>query len=122
MEQDIILLFGGESNERLVSVASAQYMAQALGAAKLWFWQKDGRIFDINYQDLIEHKNPFIERFTPNNNPIFDNIETAIASPICSNHVFVLALHGGAGEDGRLQTLLEKNHRPFTGSNAKTSK
>jgi D-alanine-D-alanine ligase len=30
--------------------------------------------------------------------------------------VVLIALHGGAGEDGTLQTLLELAHRPYTGS------
>lgn len=122
MDRNIILLFGGNSNERLVSVASAQSMAQAIGSAKLWFWHNDGPIFDIDYDTLIAHKDPFINEFKPTNSPIFNNITDAISSRSCDNHTFLLALHGGSGENGDLQEILEKWKRPYTGSNARASK
>jgi D-alanine-D-alanine ligase-like ATP-grasp enzyme len=52
MSRNIILLFGGESDERLVSVASAQAMAVALGSALLWFWDKKGSIIKLNLKSL----------------------------------------------------------------------
>ena len=38
------ILFGGTSRERLVSVASAQALTQALPDADLWFWDLDGTV------------------------------------------------------------------------------
>jgi D-alanine-D-alanine ligase len=121
MNRNIILLFGGDSDERLVSIASAQAMAQALGSATLWFWHKDGPIFDVSYHQLIDHKNPFINEFNPNKNLIFKNINNAIISKSGDEYIFVLGLHGGSGENGYVQGLLEQAKIPFTGSCAKAS-
>ncbi|HXW53856.1 MAG TPA: ATP-grasp domain-containing protein [Myxococcota bacterium] len=123
MDHNIILLFGGDSDERLVSVASAQAMAQAIGCGKLWFWHKDGPIFDIDYNDLIAHEEPFTSEFIPKTNrQIFANISQAISSKLSDNHVFLLGVHGGSGENGELQQTLEEAKRPFSGSNAKASR
>src|SRR5579871_612506 len=123
MKQNIILLFGGESDERLVSVASATAMAQAIGCGKLWFWHKDGPIFDITYDDLSSHNDPFTSEFIPGtNSELFPNILSAISSKMSDGQVFLLAVHGGSGENGDLQAMLEEAKRPFTGSNAKASR
>lgn len=122
MEQNIILLFGGESNERLVSVASAQAMAQALGEPKLWFWGKDNAVYQITQEDLLKHEQPFTKEFFPRTRPDFLSIAEAIASKNCLNHTFVLGLHGGKGEDGTVQALLEAQGRSYTGSDASSSK
>jgi D-alanine-D-alanine ligase len=121
MNPNIILLFGGDSDERLVSVASAQTIAQNLPCAKLWFWHKNGPIFELDYQQLINHTHPFTTELQPKNQPIFDTISQAIASPISNNHVFFLAVHGGSQENGDLQKILEYHQRPFTGSDAQSS-
>lgn len=122
MDRNIILLFGGESDERLVSVSSAQSMAQAIGSAKLWFWHKNGEIFDVEYDKLINHKDPFTNEFIPKTKPIFNNITNAISSKASDQHIFLLALHGGAGENGEVQELFERFNRPYTGSNANASR
>lgn len=122
MDRNIILLFGGESDERLVSVASAQALAHALDKVTLWFWDKSGNVFDIKYDELVNHKNSFIAEFVPNNNALFNNITEAIASKLSENHVFLLGVHGGFGENGSLQALLEKYQRAYTGSNAHASR
>lgn len=121
MEKNIILLFGGDSDERLVSVASAQAMAQAIAPKLLWFWHHEGPVYQVEYQELVAHNNPFTVEFIPKNKPIFNDIETAVASPACSGYVFLLGLHGGRGENGYVQGLLEQYHRPFTGSGSKAS-
>jgi D-alanine-D-alanine ligase len=121
MNRKLILLFGGDSDERLVSVASAQSMAQALGSAKLWFWHKNGPIYDVDYDTLLMHQNPFVNEFLPKGDPLFNHIDDAISAKAYDRHTFVLGLHGGAGENGVLQALLEKYRRPFTGSHAKAS-
>lgn len=121
MEQNIILLFGGDSDERLVSVASAQAMAEAIGPKKLWFWHKNGSVYQVSYDELQSHKKPFTDEFIPHHEPIFIDIESAIKSPESQGAVFLLGLHGGRGENGYVQELLERYHRPFTGSCSKAS-
>lgn len=122
MDQNIILLFGGESNERLVSVASAQAMAQALKDPKLWFWGKDKAVYQVTFDDLLKHEDPFTKDFVPTGSALFGSIAEAIASTHSAHHTFVLGVHGGAGEDGTIQSLLELHHRSYTGSSASSSK
>lgn len=121
MDRNIIILFGGTSNERFVSTASAQYMLAAINSSIIWFWGLNNKIYNIKEEDLLSHKDPFIKEFKPIDNPIFESIEEAISSPKALNKIFLLAVHGGFGEDGGLQDLLIKNKRFFTGSDAKAS-
>lgn len=122
MAENIILLFGGDSAERLVSVASAQTMAQTIDPAKLWFWHVDGRVFETTYNELIDHPEPFTNEFKPRGTPLFHSIAQAIASPSCDDHIFLLAVHGGSGENGVVQELFENHGRPFSGSSAHASR
>lgn len=122
MNQTIVLLFGGESNERLVSCASAQAMAEALAPQHIWFWHKDGAIFQVSYDELSAHEEPFTNEFKPLSSPIFASIKDAITSDVAQDRTFVLAVHGGSGENGTLQALFEEAHIAYTGSDATTSK
>jgi D-alanine-D-alanine ligase len=122
MYQNIILLFGGDSDERLVSVASAQSMALAIKPLKIWFWHPLGQVYEISYEALLSHKDPFIKDFQPKNRSTFNDIVEAISSPKCEGHIFLLALHGGSQENGDLQEKLEKYQRHYTGSSAKASR
>jgi D-alanine-D-alanine ligase len=115
---ETILLFGGDSDERLVSVASAQAMAESLGNISLWFWHEQG-IFKLTLQELLNHKDPFNQELKPKSAPIFKNISQAISSS--SNSTFILGLHGGSGENGELQALLEKAGCFYTGSDSHSS-
>lgn len=121
MTKNIILLFGGTSDERLVSTASAQAMSLAVNPSYIWFWDESGLIYDVSLAVLQQHQDPFIVSFKPQNKPIFNDIASAIASSLSKDHVFLLALHGGDGENGYIQNILEKYHRPYTGSNAQAS-
>lgn len=111
-----ILLFGGRSDERHVSVASAQAVAIALDRPLCWFWTPNGAIHDIRIGDLTEHQRPFEIDFVPARPAIFPDIEQALDTMPVEDPVFFLALHGGEGEDGTLQRLLEARRIPFTGS------
>lgn len=121
MEQNIILLFGGDSDERLVSVASAQAMAEAITPKKLWFWHRNGPVYQVTNEELQGHKNPFTNEFIPHGEPVFVDIESSIKSPESHGFVFLLGLHGGRGENGYVQEILERHHRPFTGSGSRAS-
>ena len=55
----ITILFGGTNKERLVSVASAQALHQALPDADLWFWDVDDSVHDVRSQTLLGHSRPF---------------------------------------------------------------
>lgn len=122
MDRTVILLFGGQSNERLVSLASAQNMAIAISPTFLWFWSADKSIYELDISELLHHKNPFTEELIPTKKPKYSSINEAITAAKALNGLFVLGLHGGMGEDGRLQKLLEEAHLPYTGSDAETSR
>ncbi len=121
MPNDFVILFGGSCSERRVSVASAQHLTALLPDASCWFWAVDGRVFDITPAQLTAHQKPFEADFVPDGKPAYASLEAALddATPA---QTFMLALHGGAGEDGTVQALLEERRLYFTGSGATASR
>src|SRR5436189_3747620 len=116
-----IVLFGGPSDERHVSVASAQNVVRALGNPLAWFWAPDGPVHDVSVDDLLSHQRPFEIDFQPRRPAIWPNIEQALDTLPVEDPVFVLALHGGAGEDGTVQRMMESRGVAFTGSGSESS-
>jgi D-alanine-D-alanine ligase len=119
--QTIIVLFGGPSDERHVSVASAQNVVRTLGRPLAWFWAPDGRVYDVAPADLLAHQRPFEVDFLPARPAIFPSLEQALDTLPVEDPVFFLALHGTMGEDGTVQRMLESRGIPFTGSGAEAS-
>jgi D-alanine-D-alanine ligase len=117
----IIVLFGGPSDERHVSVASAQNIVRTLGSPLAWFWSPEGAVHDVAPADLLAHQRPFELDYVPSRPAIFPDLEMALDTLPVDDPVFLLALHGGAGEDGTLQRMLEQRGIPFTGSDSVTS-
>jgi D-alanine-D-alanine ligase len=117
----VIVLFGGRSDERHVSVASAQNIVRALDAPLAWFWAPNGAVHDVHRDDLLGHKNPFTDDFEPTRPAIWPDLEQALDTLPVEDPVFLLALHGGEGEDGGVQRLLEARGIPFTGSGSAAS-
>ena len=116
-----IVLFGGSSNERHVSVASAQSIARALGNPLCWFWAPYGAVYDVSVGELTSHQRPFEIDFDPKRPAIFPDLEQALDTLPVEDPVFVLALHGGTGEDGTVQRMREKRGIAFTGSGSRAS-
>ena len=117
-----IVLFGGPSDERHVSVASAQSIVRALGAPPLaWFWAPDGPVHDVALDDLLGHQRPFEIDFQPKRPAVWPNLEQALDTLPVDDPVFLLALHGGAGEDGTVQKMMEDRGIAFTGSGSVAS-
>jgi D-alanine-D-alanine ligase len=118
---DTIILFGGSSSERRVSVASAQHLSSIITEAALWFWAQNGSVFQVTSEELMAHQNPYDNDFVPRRlNNLAENVETALEK--AGGAVLYLCLHGGDGENGWLQTRLEARRIPFTGSGATASK
>lgn len=117
--KNVILLFGGESEERMVSVASAQNLASQYDFSKLIFQNRNGSLFNVSKQELLNHKNVFTDEFEPKVSVFAKNLEEAI--PSFGKYVLFLGLHGSEGENGQVQLLLEKNKIFFTGSGSKAS-
>ena len=116
-----IVLFGGPSDERHVSVASAQNIVRTLGNPLAWFWAPDGPVHDVAIDDLLSHQRPFEIDFHPRRPAIWPNIEQALDTLPVEDPVFLLALHGGPGEDGTLQKMMEARAVAFTGSGSAAS-
>lgn len=117
--EKLILLFGGTSRERLVSVASAQNVAALLPQAALYFIDHEERVFAVTHQELAGHLRPFESQFVPSGNACAASLADALS--LFQGAVVVLALHGGTGENGVIQELFERNGIPFTGSDAAAS-
>src|SRR5215471_18086176 len=92
----ITILFGGSNRERLVSVASAQALHQALPEADLWWWDVEDRVHVVQSKQLLEQAK-------------------------AEDRVLVLGLHGGSAENGELQVMCEARGVPFTGSGSASS-
>lgn len=122
-KHETILLFGGTSEERRVSVATAQNVSQTLNSESttLWFMNDVGFVFDVSQDLLLAHSNAFIQDFIPNSQAIGKNFEEAVASLKSPFPVFFFGLHGGEGENGKMQTILERRKISFTGSGSVAS-
>jgi len=109
------LLFGGESPEHEVSIASARSIAthldpgrfevRPMGIARNGVWVLNGDpLARLTAGELPERSEcPFL--------PLERGAE---AAPLPD--VFFNAIHGAGGEDGQIQGYLEPLHRPYTGA------
>ncbi len=119
-------MFGGNSDERFVSVASAQNLARTMADnsktpfTELWFVAPNTSVTLVTLEELSRHENPFKTAFEPAQRPAARTIEEAIANLKSDVTVFI-GFHGTFGEDGKVQAMLEKNKIPFTGSGSKSS-
>lgn len=126
---NIVVLAGGLSMERDVSLASGSLIANALRDAgehavlvDLYYGiEKEKMNFDGvsgRYEYKIPELAPDLDALISGNggreNPVGENV-----IEFCKMaDVAFLALHGGVGENGKLQALLEMNGVRFTGSSS----
>ncbi|WP_426614153.1 D-alanine--D-alanine ligase family protein [Bradyrhizobium sp. McL0616] len=115
----ITILFGGSNRERLVSVASAQALHQALPEADLWFWDIQDRVHVMPSKQLVEHARPFEDELKPATSGV--PLAQALDQAKAEDRVLVLSLHGGCAENGELQLMCEARGVPFTGSGSASS-
>jgi D-alanine-D-alanine ligase len=118
----IAVLFGGTSEERDVSIASAAQVIPALrglGHDVIAIDTATGRLAaDAEKKMLTSGVGP-----EPPSNAALANMRASAlaltnnASDIRDVDVVFLALHGGAGEDGRIQAVLDLAGLAYTGSN-----
>ncbi len=118
---DVIILFGGTSSERRVSVASAQHISSQLGGARCWFESANGPVFAVSEAELAAFERPFENDFKPPGAPAFESISAALDAGARDRPVFLLGYHGTFGEDGQVQKLLEARAASFTGSGSLAS-
>ncbi len=118
---DVVILFGGASSERLVSVASAQNVSAHLPLAACWFLAPTGEVTVVTAVELAAHGRPFEVPFAPAAGPTWPSLEAALDAPGTKGLVFFLALHGGEGENGVTQRLFEERRLAFTGTGSRAS-
>lgn len=116
----LTILFGGNSRERLVSVASAQAVCETLTDADLWFWDANDRVFEASKAALQAHERPFEVPFKADG-ALIGRLDAAMDRAQAEDRVLVLALHGGSPENGEFQVLCEMRGVPFTGSGSASS-
>ncbi|MDE2450019.1 MAG: D-alanine--D-alanine ligase [Gammaproteobacteria bacterium] len=118
----IVVLFGGTSEERDVSIASAAQVIPALrglGHEVVAVDTATGRLSGPAEQRLLTSG---VGPQPPSGSALAGMRQgapalTAEAADMRDVDVVFLALHGGAGEDGRIQAVLDLAGLPYTGSN-----
>lgn len=118
----IAVLFGGTSEERDVSIASAAQVVPALrsrGHEVIVIDTASGRLPAAAERQLLGGQ---VAAAPPSQRAIAEVRSHAItlspqAFDVRDVDVVFLALHGGAGEDGRLQAMLDLAGLTYTGSN-----
>ena len=118
----IAVLFGGTSQERDVSIASAAQIIPALrglGHDVISVDTVTGRLTGEAEKKLLTSG---VGPEPPSTTALANMRESALtltsnASDIRDVDVVFLALHGGAGEDGRVQAVLDLAGMAYTGSN-----
>lgn len=118
---NVVILFGGSSSERLVSVASAQNVSRALPQAAPWFLSRGGAVHLVGRDELAAHQRAFEHELAPAQAARWSSLAAALDAPEAKGHAFLLALHGGEGENGTLQAELERRGLAFTGSGSRAS-
>ena len=112
------ILFGGTNKERLVSVASAQALCEALPDADLWFWHVADTVHEVTRRNCSATNACSRMSFSPNTAacrlPRRSTAPRPKAACSCSACT-------GAGRDGELQTMCEMRGVPFTGSGSASS-
>src|SRR5947209_20484450 len=111
-----IVLFGGPSDERHVSVASAQNMVRTLERVLAWFWAPEGAVHDVAIPDLLAHQRPFEVDFVPSRPASWPTLEQALDTLPVDDPVFLLGLHGVAGADGTVRPMMGPRRLPLTRS------
>lgn len=119
MQNILVILFGGSSEERLVSVASAQNLSGQLPEADLWFMSPNGELHVVAKTELAVHRNPFTSPFHPSGHAFAGSLTGAVE--LLRGKTVIMALHGTEGEDGTIQALFERHHIAFTGSGSVSS-
>jgi D-alanine-D-alanine ligase len=120
-ELKIVVLMGGTSAERDVSLASGEAIVEALRS-------KDHNVIPIDSalgKKFLSHNAEFLPEGIGTEPPDIKALEkkggeltlkTLESFELNDVDVVFLALHGGSGEDGTIQALLDLAGKPYTGS------
>lgn len=117
----VAVLFGGTSSERDVSIASGSQVIQSLRAGGHEVIAVDTATGILDGDSEKELLSGGVKDLPPDEEAL-DMMRTGDATALTSSpelrgvDVLFLALHGGAGEGGTLQALLDMTGIPYTGS------
>lgn len=120
----IALLTGGPSLERGISLNSARSVLDHLGSDQIEiipiYFNQNKRAYKISCAQLYSN-NPsdFDFKLAQNSLPLSSK---SLIKLLKSVDIVFPAMHGPFGEDGEIQTFLEKNRIPFIGSGSKACK
>jgi D-alanine-D-alanine ligase len=116
----IAVILGGRSSERSVSIASGAQVFKALKERGHEVFVMDtarGILEPDEEKLLLEYRVDSVPPMSDNLTLIRTGVTALTSSPrIAEADVLFLALHGGIGEDGTLQALLDLSGVPYTGS------
>lgn len=117
----VFVLMGGDSNEADVSLLSGNNVYFHLYNSKKYYpipvYCRNNRYYILQYKEAFQSSVLDYNYFLYEKDSLdFDQFVTLIKSQ--NNSIVFIALHGGNGEDGRLQRMFEKEKILFTGSNS----
>ena len=107
----VAVLMGGTTSEREISLRTGRGMAQALrrlGHQTVSVDAADGRLLPAGDEERAGASTDALATASPTS--------LVSAAALREAEVVLIALHGGAGENGTLQALLELAGKPYTGS------
>jgi len=110
----VALLMGGRSAEREISLRTGRGMAQALrnlGHEVLAIDAANGRLLPAG-----DEEQGALAAAAARLLPASSVAAVANATALAEAEIVMIALHGGSGEDGTIQALLELAGKPYTGS------
>jgi D-alanine-D-alanine ligase len=118
----IAVLFGGTSEERDVSIASAAQIIPVLRSLGHQVFAVDTATGRLGFEQERQLLSAAVAALPPSDTEIARVRGGAMALSTAAfdfrdAEVVFLALHGGAGEDGRIQALLDLAGMAYTGSN-----
>ncbi|MFD1121449.1 D-alanine--D-alanine ligase [Methylophilus flavus] len=119
----VVVLFGGVSEERDVSIASAAQVIPALREVGHEVIAIDTATGILNHSQearLLANK---VAALPPGSDSLALMRQTHIlpAQQLADVDVYFLALHGGTGENGSIQAMLDMANMPYTGSGSLAS-
>ncbi|UCE23266.1 MAG: D-alanine--D-alanine ligase, partial [Candidatus Zixiibacteriota bacterium] len=121
----VLLLAGGDSSERSVSLDSGKAVHEALNRLNHKVYAIDpstGRSLLSSDGTYIEHKPDSPAKTVPVPRSKTWSLANALASPGFTDiDVVFITLHGGSGENGKIQCLLDLAGKKYTGSNMAAS-
>lgn len=116
----IAVLFGGTSEERDVSIASGAQVVQALRERGHTVLAVDTTRGLLNAEQEAQFLLARVDDVPPEADALAvlrsDSNNILTSSALAEIDVVFLALHGGSGEDGTLQAMLDLAGLPYTGS------